>query len=220
MLLLLILLQAATALIATPTQGDSVIGSVDITGTATHPQFARYEVAFAYDPNSTDSWFEIPATSTTPVEDGILATWDTTQITDGTYMLRLRVFAVGSNQPVEMIIRNVTVSNDAPTPAPTVAVTLQPTATITPTLTFLETTATALPNPTATLEFAMPTPAPTSPPLPAFLNLSVYSSAFCNGAILTAVGFFILGVYVVLRDRIRRPFRRWLRRIMSDIRKP
>jgi hypothetical protein len=219
MLLLLLLLQAATAIISGPTQGDLVIGTINITGTATHPQFARYEVAFAYDPNTTDSWFEIPAAASTPVEDGTLATWDTTQITDGAYMLRLRVFATGSNTPVEMIIRNITVGNDAPTPAPTVDVTLAPTASVTPTLTFLETTATALPAPTATLEFAQPI-TPTPQPLPAFLNLSVYSSAFCNGSILAFAAFLVLGSYVVLRDRIRRPFRRWLRRVMSDLRKP
>jgi len=71
MFLLLILLQAA-AIITAPAPGDAVTGSVNITGTATHPQLTRYEVAFAYDPNPTDTWFELQPPSTNSVTDGVL----------------------------------------------------------------------------------------------------------------------------------------------------
>lgn len=217
----LLLFQAATAIITAPTTGQAVTGTVDIIGTAADPQFARYEVAFAYDPNPTDSWFDLQPASTTAVQAGVLASWDTTQITDGDYMLRLRVFVTGSNAPTETIIRGIQVRNDAPTPTPTLPTVVQPSLTPSATTTFLQTTATPLPQPSPTESPISPSVTPgTSSPLPAFLNLSIYTSAFCNGVTLAFGAFLILGLYVILRDRIRRPFRRWVRRIMSDSRKP
>ena len=217
MFLLLILLQAA-AIITAPAPGDAVTGSVNITGTATHPQLTRYEVAFAYDPNPTDTWFELQPPSTNSVTDGVLAVWDTTRITDGNYMLRLRVYAANSDTPLETIVRNIQVQNNAPIATPTLPDSLTPTLNPTATLTRLDSTATPLPEPTATLP-SSPT-SPPSPSLPAFLDLSNYTSSFCNGVYLTLGAFVLLGIYVALRDRIRRPIRRWLRRIMSDARKP
>ncbi len=219
MKLFLILLQAAVALITSPTQGEVVTGSVNITGTATHPQFARYEVAFAYDPNPTDTWFEIQPPSTHQVTDGILAVWNTTSITDGNYMIRLRVFSSSSSTPSETIVRNVKVRNNAPTEAPAPSVTTEPTVVPSPTTVLLGPTATLLPPPTATGSSVSVLPeAPAS--VPAFLDLSSYSSAFCNGVYFTGGAFLLLGSYVALRDRIRRPIRRWIRRLVSDSRKP
>lgn len=213
MTLFLILLQAALAVITAPASGDSAAGALTITGTASGPQFERYEIAFAYDPNPTDTWFELQPPSPTPVVDGTLAVWDTRAISDGNYMIRLRVYSAGSNSPVETIIRNIQVRNTAPGEAPTVEASL--TAAPTPTLALLETTATPLPEPTPTVA-ATSSPAPPAP----FLNLSTYSSAFCNGVYLSFLAFILLGIYVALHDKIRRLVRRWLRRIMSDIRKP
>ncbi len=219
MRLFLILLQVAVTLITSPTQGEVVTGSVNITGTATHPQFARYEVAFAYDPNPTDTWFEIQPPSANQVTDGILAIWNTTSITDGNYMIRLRVFSSSSSTPSETIVRNIKVRNNAPTETPAPSVTTEPTVAPSPTTILLGPTTTLLPPPTATGSSVSVLPeAPAS--VPAFLDLSSYSSAFCNGVYFTGGAFLLLGIYVALRDRIRRPIRRWIRRIISDSRKP
>ena len=219
MRLFLILLQVAVALITSPTQAQVVTGSVNITGTAAHPQFARYEVAFAYDPNPTDTWFEVQPPSTHQVTDGILAVWNTTSITDGNYMIRLRVFSSSSSTPSETIVRNVKVRNNAPTETLATSVTTEPTVVPSPTTVLLGPTATLLPPPTATGSSVSVLPEVPAA-VPAFLDLSSYSSAFCNGVYFTGGAFLLLGSYVALRDRIRRPIRRWIRRLVSDSRKP
>jgi len=216
MLHLLLIIQIATALITAPAQGEVIARTVNILGTASHPQFERYEIAFAYDPNPTDTWFELQPPSTNSVTTGILAIWDTTRITDGTYMLRLRVYATDSNTPLETIVRNIKVRNTPPTETLTPAATLSPSATAT--LALLGPTATHLPLPTETPSGLLPTP--TQLPEAAALDFSPYTSAFCNGVYLAGGVFLLLGLYALLRDRIRRPIRRWLRRIISDSRKP
>lgn len=225
--LFLALIQALV-LITAPATGDSLVGTVTISGTATSPQFDHYELAFAYDPNTTDTWFEVAPPSTTPVTSGELATWDTTGITDGTYMLRLRVYNSGSTTPTEVIVRNLVISNNAPTPNPqatSLATSAFPQATVPPTLQLTSgaptPASTAVLSPTAagTLPVEATPDSPLST-LATFLNLPSYASAFCNGVYLTLAIFVILGAYVVVRDRIRRPIRKWLRRVVSDIRKP
>jgi len=228
----------ALVLITTPISGDTVVGTLTITGTAASPQFDHYETAFAYDPNTTDTWFEIAPPSTTPVTSGPLASWDTSNITDGVYMIRLRVYSTDSKAPVEVIVRNIKVSNSSPTAVPGAPTTAPGEATsVSPDLTPAADATTAIDltpagaTPQATVPGQEPTAALTATPeatstptglaaLPAFLNLSSYASAFCNGVYLTAAVFLVLGVYVVVRDRIRRPIRKWLRRVVSDIRKP
>ncbi|MBI5830322.1 MAG: hypothetical protein HZB20_12480, partial [Chloroflexi bacterium] len=192
-------------------------GIVSITGSAAHPQFARYEIAFAYDPNPTDTWFEIQPPATTQASEGLLATWDTRHIADGTYMLRLRVYPSDASAPLETIVHGIIVAN---TPKPTAT----PTATSSPLGTAAPATPTAeLP---ATLSSGVPAPAATqlspaaTPPTAPLFDLAPYTSAFFNGALYTFGFFLLLGLYALLRDRIRRPIRRWLRRIVSDIRKP
>ncbi len=211
MQLLFVLLQAI-ALITSPAQNETVAGVVNITGTAAHPQFARYEIAFAYDPNPTDTWFELQPPSETQITNNLLAAWDTTGIADGTYMIRLRVYAGDSDTPEETIVRGIKIQNTAPpTPLPTptgeaatpTATAILPTATLVSTLT---------PSP-------IPAISPVSPASPS-LDLSPYTSAFCNGIYLTFGIFLFLGLYAILRDKIRRPILRWLRRIISDSKKP
>lgn len=224
MSLLLILLQAL-ALLSSPVEGAIVNGQVNLIGTANDPQFSRYELAFAYDPNPTDTWFEIAPPANIPVTTGTLGIWDTTTITDGTYMVRLRVFGSGSNTPTEVIVQNIQVRNDSPTLAPlsTNAVTAAPIASNSPVATLALTPEPATPPPTA-VGTAAPQPnasaEPTPSLLPAFPDLSSYAVAFCNGVYLTGAVFLIIAVYVIVRDRIRGPIRKWIRRVISDIRKP
>lgn len=83
---------AGFAEITFPQEGAPLDGLVTITGTADHPQFLGYQLAFAYDPNPTGTWFPLTERVESPVNDDRLALWDTSQITPGVYQLRLTVF--------------------------------------------------------------------------------------------------------------------------------
>ncbi len=118
--------------ISDPGQGQSVTGIVTVFGTASHPAFESFELAFSFDPDPTDTWFPIGEALDTAVLDGRLAIWDTTEVTDGTYRLRLRVNVEGFS-PFEDVIGGIRISNYTPTePPPAEAVTVQPTALATP----------------------------------------------------------------------------------------
>ena len=73
-----------------PKQGDVLQGVVTIRGSSNETGFLSAEVDFAYAGDTTGTWFLI-ATGSQPVDSNILASWDTTTITDGNYNLRLRV---------------------------------------------------------------------------------------------------------------------------------
>jgi len=94
-----------------------VTGIVTILGTASHPAFDSFDLAFSFDPDPTDTWFPIGEALDTTVVDGRLAIWDTTQITDGVYRLRLRVHIDGS-PPFETVVRDIRVRNYTPTETP------------------------------------------------------------------------------------------------------
>ncbi len=212
-MLFFLFLQAALALITSPAEGQSIAGMVYITGTAAGPSFARYEIAFAYEPNPTDTWFEMQPPSAAQVAAGTLAVWDTRSIADGIYMIRLRVYSTDSQTPAEAIVHRVIVQNAAPTPALPNVPTQAPTS------------APQLPSLAAPVESNTSIPAvPSVPSVPSSpapsLDLAPFSSAFCSGIYITFGAFLILGTYAALRDRIKRPIRRWLRRVLSDIRKP
>ncbi len=76
--------------ITAPTAGQILRGQVSITGTTDMSNFASAELDFAYASDSTGSWFLIQ-TFSQPVANSELAIWDTTSISDGDYILRLRV---------------------------------------------------------------------------------------------------------------------------------
>ena len=100
-----------------PGQGQAVTGIVTISGTASHPAFQSFDLAFSFDPDPTDTWFPMGEALDTPVVDGRLAIWDTTQITDGVYRLRLRVNVDGSS-PFEAVVNDIRVRNYTPTEIP------------------------------------------------------------------------------------------------------
>src|ERR1044071_8059953 len=111
--------------ITSPTSGAFLRGSVTITGTATADNFLSAQLDFGYASDSTGSWFTLQ-TFSQPLQDSTLATWDTTSITDGDYILRLRVnLGDGTSQEVIVPIR---IQNDTPIVTPTVTA-LPPTAT-------------------------------------------------------------------------------------------
>ncbi len=90
-LFVLFLAQTVDISIASPKSGDTLRGQVDIVGNMNVPNFASAELAFSYASNPADSWFTIQ-TFPQPVINPTLAVWDTTTVTDGDYVLHLRVF--------------------------------------------------------------------------------------------------------------------------------
>ena len=122
--------------ITDPGEGQSVTGIVTVFGTASHPAFESFELAFSFDPDPTDTWFPIGEALSTTVLDGRLAIWDTTGVTDGNYRLRLRVNVEGF-PPFEEVVEGIRIRNYTATePPPPEALTAQPTAvaTLIPTL--------------------------------------------------------------------------------------
>ncbi len=132
-----------------PPETEVLRGTVQIQGTATHPDFWKYELAAA--PLGTGNWFNI-AISESPVVNGVLGVWDTRTVADGPYSIRLRVVRRDGNYD-EYFVRNVTVNNASPLPSET------PEATPTPTVTPTPKPATATP---VRLTPNIPTPTPAS----------------------------------------------------------
>jgi len=104
-----------------PTEGSFLSGVLDIKGTV----HSAWDLSFSYRQNSTLGWFFL-SQSSEPISNGILASWDTNSITDGNYVLRLRIFS--TNEPREILV-NVTVRNKplivnaSSTPSPTIVFT-------------------------------------------------------------------------------------------------
>lgn len=102
-----------------PANGVSIRGVVEITGTAISDSFSSAGVYFSYANSTTENWFLI-ARINQPVENGLIARWDTTTITDGEYKLKLLLIKNDGSQE-EVIISPLYVRNY--TAEPTVAAT-------------------------------------------------------------------------------------------------
>jgi len=188
-ILLLIAAQSAPPIAITSPAPDSIIaGEITITGTTDVQDFASSQLDFSYASNphspdallGADTWFAIQ-TSTQSVVDSPLVTWDTTLITDGAYVLRLRVFLTdGTSQEMTVPIR---VQNDIPIVTPTLTPTSTPESIKgqipTPFLVASSPTPTLTPRPT-------PTPLPTNP---VTLNQIAIYTGLGRGA-LVIIGLF------------------------------
>lgn len=108
--------------ITRPVSGEAVRGIVTLEGTANHPAFDHFDLAFAYDPDPTATWFPIVDVDRSRVVEGRLAVWDTTAISDGEYRIRLRVWPA-EGEPLVTFVAGVRVRNrtsiETPTPGPT-----------------------------------------------------------------------------------------------------
>lgn len=110
--------QQASAILKYPREGDVLAGIVSIQGTASAPGFTFYYLEYTPSPVSdTSIWQEIMPASNIAVDNGLLGTWDTTAVTDGTYTLRLRVQSANADDI--SAIASITISNTTPTPAAT-----------------------------------------------------------------------------------------------------
>lgn len=178
------------AAISNPIEGQFVQGVITINGSVTALGFASYELSFAYEDDPTQTWFELES-STLPVFDGELGTWDTTTLTDGDYTLRLRIFLLdGTIQ--DTIVSGLRVRNYTPIPTST------PTATATPVVQFAAPTAQLIAPAPATATSSLPTPT-LLPPNPVSLANNSISGALGQGAALTLLLFVIFGLLLRLR---------------------
>lgn len=83
------------AAITVPADATELSGPVAVVGTASDANLLRYELAYAADG---DPAFTVFAEGSSPVNAGTLGTFDPTQLINGAYMLRLRVFDRGGNE--------------------------------------------------------------------------------------------------------------------------
>ncbi|RME08493.1 MAG: hypothetical protein D6803_01095 [Anaerolineae bacterium] len=174
--------------ILSPLAGEAVQGRTPILGTVRGDQLDAWELSFGYAQDETGTWFLIDRDES-PVEAARLSEWDTSQITDGLYNLRLVVYLNDGSQ-FETIVPDIRVRNY--TPIETSTPTITPTVLISPTPTPIPPTATTIPTPTPL------------PPNPAEITPHEFNNSLLRGA-LTSLGLFLLmGLYSSLRKSLRR----------------
>lgn len=207
----------ARSVITYPTSGMTVSGVVEITGIATHPNIAWYDVSYAPgpEPTGTSQWVSLANVQNAQVESGVLAVWDTTTIPDGQYSLALTV--IGRDDPFtyQQIVTYLTVNNAQPVASPTPETEQptpepMPTAVVgpTPTPISIEQPATPTPRPSPTPgseEELAGTPAASEeeegPALP--FNVQDLRGAFCNGGLITVMLFLLWGLYLLAKASVR-----------------
>jgi hypothetical protein len=188
--------------ITSPTDGQPLDGLVSIEGSADHPAFLRYDLAFSYDPNPTGTWFPLGEPVDTRARQATLGLWDTSELTPGEYQLRLRVFLEGG-AILEDVSTALRVGLPPVAAAPT-GVASQPTAALPPEPTL---------TPSPPLVEASPEPSD-----PVLLALGI-------GGFMAAALLLILAAYLPLRRglalwagnlRMRRVLRQENRRRRSE----
>ncbi len=198
--------------IGSPRDNATVRGLVPVEGSATHPQFQKYEVHYGPEPNPNNQWTPIAGSPfAVPVVAGRLGLWDTTIIPDGLYSLRLRIVRLDGNYD-EYFVRGIQVVNSRPTETPT------PQETPTPALPTETPTATPVVIITVPVVLS-PTPRPTATPLPTVpptvtpermdLPFQNVSSAVCWGAGAALAVFVGIGLIFVLKGGLA-SLVRWL----------
>ncbi|HQE93261.1 MAG TPA: hypothetical protein PLH19_09220 [Anaerolineae bacterium] len=213
------LFQNAVWIITSPGEGSILSGVVTIQGTATHPNFVSYAVLYAPGDRVTGAtvWDEknpIAWNVTTMVVNGTLATWDTTRLPNGKYVLALAMWNSGSGTPDVYFINNLTIQNEPPTPTteptpeptPTeigVAPTAEGAVPIAPTI---EQPPTATPRPTATLgPNVTPGAGAGDGGDKPQINISLDSvkETFLTGVKLAVMLYVLGGVYVAAKAAVR-----------------
>jgi hypothetical protein len=176
--------------ITSPVSNDVLRGEVTIIGTTDASNFLSAQLDFTYASNPTSTWFTIQ-TFSQPVRDSTLTTWNTTSITDGDYILRLRVnYLDNTSQEITVPIQ---IGNDIPPATPTVVITstLESVSVLIPTpfLLAVSPTPTSLPRPT-------PTALPTNP---ASVGQTAIYASLGRGALVIFSLFALSGLIIRLR---------------------
>lgn len=176
--------QFGDPVVVSPRPGDVLQGVVIIAGSSDVSGFVSAEVSFTYTDDPTGTWFMI-ALNSQPVFNDRLATWDTTVITDGDYVLRLRVYLIdGSSR--EALVSGLRVRNYTPAETPT-PIARAPEATPLPTIT-----------PT-TPPFPTPTTLPRNTATLASTDVSV---SVLYGGLAVILIFIIVSIYLWLRRKL------------------
>ncbi len=196
--LLILTLQQGAPSISAPIAGQAISGQVSVVGTADAPNFAYAEVAFTYSADATSTWFPLQTISQ-PVQESTLAAWDTTQISDGEYSLRLRVYSQdGTFQ--DFTVTGLQVQNTTATATATFVTTAQPGEAV-PAATEAPLVVESAPLPTATpvtITSSGPTPEPL-PANPAAIRVDQINFYLMRGALLAFAVFVVLGLFLRLR---------------------
>lgn len=173
-----------------PQPGQALLGNIEITGNTTVDGYKSTEILFGYANDLTMTWFLIDQ-SNSPVENGVLANWDTTVISDGNYNIKLSV-TLQDGAIFTSIVQGVRVRNYSPiepdTPMPIIN-TLTPEPGNTP-------------IPTSTISPIPPT-ATSLPTNPIILTPSDFVAGFGKSALITLGLFIILGLYLGIRSWVR-----------------
>jgi len=170
--------------ISYPKPNQAVQGLVKITGSTNIHDFSHATLEFAYQANPTNTWFPI-AESDQGVVNDLLATWDTSTITDNIYILKLTV-TTKTNQVFTYTVEGIRVRNysaiETDTPAPL--------------STRSEVSTARVPTPQHSFPLT-PTPFPTNP-------ATIQSSDLIRNAIwgiIVVMGLFLAGISYVLIQR-------------------
>lgn len=169
--------------IVSPSAGEAVTGLMTIEGSASHPLFVAYDLAFTYQDTDIETWFFIVETRSVQVVDERLGLWDTNGISDGEYKLRLRIL-LQNGTTLEDVIEGIRIRNE----------------------TTIETATPAAVKgslPTSTPVPATPTTHPTSVALPGSPGGSSVVLALETGLTIGSIGMIVLGIYLYIRRRIR-----------------
>ena len=87
------------ARITSPTMDAELGGTVQIEGSANIDNFKFYKLEYGVG-DEPSSWHSIGEEYRSPVIEGLLCTWDTTQLPPGAYTLRLTVVDITGNYPI------------------------------------------------------------------------------------------------------------------------
>jgi hypothetical protein len=158
---------------------------VEIKGTVISDFYSSAEIYFGYANKETENWFLITRLDQ-PVENGQLARWDTTTITDGEYQLKLVLYKKdGSSEKV--IVAPVNVRNYS----------IEPTTIAAPTNNIPDGNGTET---STSVEFVYATPFPQNP---ASTSQDGIIQSVVIGAILSLLVLLVLLVYRYLNHRNR-----------------
>jgi hypothetical protein len=202
------------AIVTYPADGATISGVVQITGVAAHPNILWYDVSYASGPEATagTQWISLARVENTRVENGVLATWDTTSLPNGQYCLALTMMGRDDSFVYQKIVTRLTVNSAQPAVAPTAAQPTplplpMPTALIGPTATpiTVEQPPTATPRASSAAgEEGGGEAAPTADGGSSLaLDTGALRGAFCTGSLIVSMLFVLLGLYQLTKAIIR-----------------
>jgi hypothetical protein len=209
--------------IISPAENQVISGAIQIVGTAIDSAFSHYELDYAAEPIVDDEWTAVQPAIGQQVRESILGAWDTTQVEDGVYRIRLRVVRQDGSTVDDHV--RVQVVNATATPLPT------PLPTFTPT----PPPGTATPGPSPTPLIWQPptrTPRPTETPggptlTPTRVSLedspfhpSRLRQAASTGVMVTLGVFGLLAFYALTKAALRGQLRSWWWRFKREVINP